>query len=278
MYVQPFDGSLSPNSLSPLVGSMEGEGLVSGAAASSTEGDNISRLLPPWPGGGAEGTASDNWAYATPGSMQGMFGSLMGMLAQLMQMLQSMMGNGCNERFFQNAAGSSEGDPHLSFDGNRWNSMVSQPDLLNSNSFTGGFQISTRVTPPDGKGATWNQSATISLNNGMTTIGLNSGGEPSITNCGQSISIAPGQTLQLGNGVTVGCGQNGSLCVTAQNGAGGQISTTLTAAGRGVNVDVTAHDVNLGGALVNGDEGQPVSGPIRAPIPAPIVDPFSIGR
>jgi hypothetical protein len=41
------------------------------------------------------------------------------MLQQLMQMLQSLTGSGgCNgERFFQNATGSSDGDPHLSFNG-----------------------------------------------------------------------------------------------------------------------------------------------------------------
>lgn len=184
--------------------------------------------------------------------MQGMFGSLMSVLTQMMQMLQSMMGYGCNERFFANATASSQGDPHLSFDGSRWTSMASQPNLLNSNSIPGGFQISTQATSPNAQGVAWNQSATIALNSGATTIGLNNGGQPSIANGGQPVSIAPGQTLQLGNGETVAYNQNGSLCVTVENGAGGQIVTTLAVQGRGVNVDVTAHQVNLGGALVDG--------------------------
>jgi hypothetical protein len=155
--------------------------------------------------------------------------------------------------------------------------MASQPDLLHSDSFAGGFQISTQATPPDGKGVTWNQSATVSLNNGATMIGMNSNGDPTITNCGHSISIARGQTLQLGDGDSVTYEQNGSLLVTAQNGAGGRIDTTLTAQGRGVNVDVSAHDVDLGGALVNGYEREPgpTPTPILTPNPLPFAGPIS---
>jgi hypothetical protein len=246
MYVQPLEGSLSANSPSSLTGTLDGEdvldeGVLSSSAASTAAGDNISRFLPPSALGGS------------PASMQGMFGSLMGVLTQMMQMLQSMMGyGGCNERFFANATASSEGDPHLSFDGSRWTSMASQPNLLSSNSIPGGFQISTQVTAPNARGVTWNQSATIALNNSATTIGLNNSGQPSISNNGQPVSIVPGQTLQLGNGETVSYNQNGSLCVTVQNGSGGQITTTLAARGRGVNVDVTAHQVDLAGALVDG--------------------------
>jgi hypothetical protein len=254
MYVQPLEGSLSTNSASSLAGTLDGEGVLgesvlSDSAASTTAGDNISRFLPP--------SALDG----SPASMQGMFGSLMSVLTQMMQMLQSMMGyGGCNERFFANATASSKGDPHLSFDGSRWTSMASQPNLLSSNSIPGGFQISTQATPPDAQGVTWNQAATIALNNGATTIGLNNTGQPSISNDGQPVSIAAGQTLQLGDGETVSYNQNGSLCVTVQNGAGGQITTTLAAQGRGVNVDVTAHAVNLGGALVDGGVETPDAG------------------
>ncbi len=157
--------------------------------------------------------------------------------------------------------------------------MASQPDLLNSDSFAGGFQISTQATPPNAKGVTWNQSATASLNNGATTIAMNDGGQPSITSYGQQISIARGQTLQLGDGESVTYEENGSLRVCAQNGSGGRIDTTLTPQGDGVNVDVTAHDVDLGGALVNGFERrrdpdpQPVSGPI---VSNPILRPYPV--
>jgi hypothetical protein len=290
MYVQPLDGPLGPNSLSAPNGTAQGEGAPSQGALAPAAGDNISRFVPPWYNGTAAGTPYAD-GYGNSGSLQGMFGPLMGVLQQLMGMLKSLMGYGCNapysggncppggnERYFQNATGASDGDPHLSFNGAKWNNMTSQPDLLNSNSFAGGFQISTQVTPPNGKGVTWNQSATVSLNNSATTICMNNKGEPSITSFGQPVSIARGQTLQLGDGASVTYEQNGSLQVCAQNGAGGRIDTTLSPHGNGVNVDVTAHDVDLGGALVNGFERQrdpdpqPVSGPIVSnPISGPIV-------
>ena len=168
----------------------------------------------------------------------------------------------------------------FSIHGAKWTNMASQPDLLNSNSFQGGFQISTQVTPQNSRGVTWNQSAAVSLNNGATTVSLNDKGDASITSYGQSISIARGQTLQLGDGEAVTCEQSGALRITAQNGAGGRIETTLTPEGKGVNVDVTAHDVDLGGTLVNGYEQRqpspaplPISGPISAPISGPLPTP-----
>ncbi len=303
MYVQPLDGSLAPNSLAAPAGGAEAEGTLF-AGAAPAPGDNISRFVPPSLNDGAA-EAQYGEGYGGSSSLQGLFGPLMGVLQQLMQMLQSLMGygygsqygsSGCppngnpgcppngnpgcppygNERYFQNASGSSQGDPHLSFDGQKWNNMASQPDLLNSDSFNGGFRISTQVTPPNGKGVTWNQSATVSLNNGATKVSMNDNGQASITSFGQPVSISRGQTLQLGDGESVTYQQNGSLRVVAQNGDGGRIDTTLNPQGKGVNVDVTAHDVDLGGALVNGYERQPEpSGPV--PVPGPIVPPISGG-
>lgn len=246
MYVQPFEGPFSSGTLSPLTGGLTDEASPFGQTPPMPS-DTIARMTAPW--------LSDS---TTP-SPYGMLAPLMGMLSQLMQMLQSMMGSqGCgNERFFRNADGSSSGDPHLSFNGNRWSSMASQPDLLNSRSFPGGFQISTQTTQPNGKGVTWNQSATVALNGGATTITLNANGSPAITSNGQTREIAPGQTLQLGGGETVVVNANGSLCITARNDEGGSIATTLTARGNGVDVDVSAHDVELGGTLVNGENPQP---------------------
>jgi hypothetical protein len=298
MYVQPLEGPLGPNSLAAPPGNAEGGAAAFQGTASPPAGDNISRFVPPWSNGG---TAAPPYAdgYGNSSSLQGLLGPLMGVLQQLMQMLQSMMGYGCNgpysgpncppsgnERYFQNASGSSEGDPHLSFNGAKWNNMASQPDLLNSNSFPGGFQISTQTTPPNGKDVSWNQSATISLNNGATTVSMNNRGEPTITSSGQPISISRGQTLTLGNGESVTYDQSGALRVCAENGTGGRIDTTLTPQGNGVNVDVTAHNVDLGGTLVNGYErradrdpiAQPVSGPIISnPISGPIISNPIIG-
>lgn len=313
MYVQPLEGSMSPNALASPAGNAAQEGALFQGASAPTAGDNISRFVPP---GADDGALDYGGGFGSSGSLQGVFGSLMGVLEQLMQMLQSLMGSGSNapygsggcnppwgsggpygsggcppgsgscapygnERFFQNANGSSEGDPHLSFNGAKWNNMTSQPDLLNSNSFAGGFRISTQVTPPNGNGVTWNQSATVSLNNGATTVSMNNNGDASITSYGRSISIQRGQTLQLGNGESVTEEQNGSLRVSAENGSGGRIETTLTAEGKGVNVDVHAHDVDLGGTLVNGYERRehgpaPISGPVPTPIPSPISGPTPV--
>lgn len=251
MYVQPFEGPFSSGTLSPLSSGLTDEASPFGQNPPMPP-DTIARLATPWL---SEGT--------TP-SPYGMLGPLMGMLSQLMQMLQSLMGyQSCgnqpcgNERFFRNADGASTGDPHLSFNGNHWSSMASQPDLLNSNSFPGGFHISTQTTPPNGKGVSWNRSATVALDGGATTIALDAGGASTVTSNGRTQSIAPGQALQLGDGQTVVANPNGSLCITARNGEGGSITTTLTARGNGVDVDVTAHDVELGGALVNGGEAHP---------------------
>ena len=295
MYVQPLDGPLGTNSLAaPTINAESGGAIFTGAAPAA--GDNISRFVPP-SYGGAAGASPYADGYGYPSSLQGLFGPLMGLLQQLMSALQSLTGYGCNgpysggscpspgnERFFQNATGSSEGDPHLSFNGAKWNNMASQPDLLNSNSFAGGFRISTQTSSPNGRGVTWNQSATVSLNNGETTIGLNNHGDPSITSFGQSISIQRGQTIGLGNGESVTYEQNGSLRICANNGEGGRIDTTLTAESHGVSVDVTAHDVDLGGTLVNGFEHRrdpnpvpvdpiPVPTPIPGPTPGPILGP-----
>ena len=246
MYVQPFEGPFSSGTVSPLGGGLTDEATPFGQMPPMPS-DTIARLATPWLSDGA-----------TP-SPYGMLAPMMGMLSQLMQMLQSLMGyQGCgNERFFRTADGASSGDPHLSFNGNRWSSAASQPDLLRSNSFPGGFHISTQTTPPDGKGVTWNRSATVALDGGATTITLNANGEPAITSNGQTRAIAPGETLHLGNGATAVANSNGSLCIGAHNGEGGSIAATLTARGNGVDVDVTAHDVDLGGALVNGENPQP---------------------
>ncbi len=283
MNVAPLEGSLGPDSLSALAGNAQEGSMFDGGVAPAA-GDNISRFVPPWLNKGGADAAYGEASYSNP-SMQGLFGPLMGMLQQLMQMLQSLMGNGgCSspyggygscqpgnggERFFQNATGSSDGDPHLSFNGAQWNNMASQPDLLNSRSFPGGYRVSTQATPPNAKGITWNQSATVSLNDGATTVTMNNNGEASITSYGQTLSVGRGQTLELGDGESVKCEQNGVLRVTAQNAQGGQISTILSARGNGVDVDSTAHDVELGGALVNRYEGQPAPGPLPRPSPMP---------
>lgn len=308
MYVQPLEGSMAANPLSSVAGSAEGEGPFFQGAVAPAAGDNISRFLPPGFNGSAAAPYNDPSMQGLFGPLMGMLQQLMQMLQSLMGYggcsspyggagtpyggngSTPYTGNGgtpyagngscqpygngsCqqygNEKFFQSATGASQGDPHLSLNGQKWKSMASQPDLLNSRSFAGGYQISTQATQPNEKGVTWNQSATVALNGGATTISLNNSGQPSITRDGQAIAIAQGQTIRLGHGESVTYAQNGALTVNAQNGTGGQITTTLTSKGNGVDVEVDAHDVDLGGALVNGFDGQRGPGALPGPWPSP---------
>jgi hypothetical protein len=275
-----------------------------GLGSPSIASDAIARFAPPPSLNGAT-DPEGSLAGSLEQSAGGMYNPLGSMLAQLMQMMQTLMSSlglgsgygsgyppgtggsyppgsgssyppgfgagspGCpqlgNEQYYSNATGASQGDPHLSFNGNTWDSMTSQPNLLQSDSFQGGYNISTQVTPPSARGITHNQSATISMNGGATTVSLNNQGQASIQAYGQNVPISPGQTVQLGNGENVTCNQNGSLTVVAQNGNGGQISTTLTQAEGGVNVNVNAQNVDLGGTLVNANQSSPQPPTIPTP-------------
>ena len=219
----------------------------------------------------------------------------MGMLQQLMQMLQSLMGYGgraapyggsgscppyggngsCaphgGERFFQNATARVEGDPHLSFNGS----------ALEQHGFAARSAqlqlVCRRISNFDAESrrrtaaaSTWNQSATVSLNDGATNVSMNNDGQRrSRVLRPTTVDLAPGQTLQLGNGESVTYDQNGSLASTRRT-RRAAASRRPSPRGEGVNVDVTAHDVDLGGALVNGTQAQP--GPVRDPMPARLPD------
>jgi hypothetical protein len=296
MYVQPYENTLGLSTLAPL-GDMEDgafSSLGGGMPGTVTPGDAISISGAPWLNAMTQNPAQT-----------ALFGPLAGLMQQLMQMLQSILGyqggapygggpygapyggcppSGCSpyggEQFFSSAGGASVGDPHLSFNGSHWNSMVSQPNLLNSDSIPGGFQISTQVTSPNSQGVTYNQNASITLNNGQTTISMNNAGQASIDSFGQTVPLAAGQTAQLGNGASVTCNQNGSLTVVAENGYGGEITSTLTPRGEGVNVVVNAQNVDLGGTLANGNQTPTgpgsITGPLFGPVSAPIQEPFPI--
>jgi hypothetical protein len=201
-------------------------------------------------------------------------GTGLSMISQLMSTIQSLlsqMGYGgtsnsngwggstqpWNEQHFTTASGGSVGDPHLSFNGSTWNDMNAEPNLLQSDSVHGGYQLSTQTTAPNAQGVTKNQQATVTSQNGQLQVSLNNAGQATITQNGYASGIAPGQTLQFGN-ETVACNADGSLTITnaAQN--GGQITTTMSANDGGVDVNVSASNVNLGGALV--DHNAPVIG------------------
>jgi hypothetical protein len=206
------------------------------------------------------------------------FGSQLGSWAQQAGSAISNWFNGSpnygNEQYFGTASGGSNGDPHISFNGNTWNDMQSEPDLLHSDSIAGGYELSTQTTQPNANGVTYNQSATVTTHGGRTQVSLNNNGNATITQDGVTQNLAPGQTVQLGN-ETVTCNQNGSLQIAAQGENGGQITTTMTQNGQGVDVNVSANNVDLGGAMVNGNGSSGCQQPQPPPTaPDPIHRPI----
>lgn len=207
--------------------------------------------LPPYPNQDLNGGGS---------GLSAILSQLMSLLQQLLSALGGSFGNGCSgQSFFNNAQGSSVGDPHLAFDGTtadgaerqtRFDSMTDHPDLLDSNSFRGGFQIGTSVTQPGQHGVTWNRRAGITTDFGRTQISLDNNGKASVVRNGRPVWLAAGQTLQLNARENVTRNEDGSLVFSDDDGAGGSITTTLRDSGPGVDVSVNANGVELGGDLV----------------------------
>lgn len=194
-----------------------------------------------------------------------MTGGAMGLLSQLMEIIQQLLSS-FGQTNFGNASASSTGDPHLAFVGTdcsgnahdaHWDSMQSHKDLLDSSSFDGGYRISTQVTQPGANGVTYNREATVITNFGNSRVSLDNAGNATIASGGRSFSVANGQTIDLGDGETVSRNTDGSLAVTEQNGLGGTITTHLSENGPGVDVNVQAQDVDLGGDLVSAQTAEP---------------------
>jgi len=211
----------------------------------SRRGDRIRRSpFPNWPSAAGAGAGAN------------------AILSQLMTLLQQLLsalgGSGTAQPFFSNAQASSTGDPHLAFNGassagtqqSRYDSMDDHPDLLDSTSFRGGFQIGTSVTPPGANGVTWNRRAAVTTNFGGTQVSLDNQGHAIVLRNGKSTNLAAGQSMQLGRGETVTRSGDGSVVISDDDGSGGQVTTTLRDSGPGVDVTVDARGVLLGGDLV----------------------------
>ena len=263
MLVQPYDRSSADSALPGLLesggGSFENPVFTSAFPLGAGD-DSIARLFPPALGASCGGCGENTSALG-------------GILQQLSALLQQLMGvfaggGGGGQQWFQSANGGSAGDPHLNFNGATWNDMNAQPDLLCSNSIPGGYRVSTQVTASAANGVTYNQSATVTMNYGATSVSLDKSGNALISQNGVQLPIASGQTIDLGNGQTVARTAN-ALTVTVNNGTGGTIATTMTSNGQGVDVQNSAQDVDLGGALVNGGGTRPEPLPIRPPRPLP---------
>ena len=242
----PLAGAMNPASIAPDI-VPETLGAYPPSAAPVT-GDRIRQL------------------FAQPSQQTGA-GGAWGMLGQLVDFIQQMLGmtNAANsvngpQTYFQNANASSTGDPHLAFNGTtgsgqnqtaRIDSMSGHRDLLDSDSMTGGFRISTSTTQPGANGVTYNRRAAVSTDFGGTQVSLDDSGDAYVTQAGRQFALAPGTSYDLGNGESVTRNANGSVAIDDVNASGGSITTTLSENGSGVDVNVQARDVDLGGDLTS---------------------------
>ena len=210
--------------------------------------------------------------------MSSVIDALQNLLAGLARQFGSSNGSTSGtapEQYFANATSSSVGDPHEAFAGTsgtgravtqKWDDMQSHPDLLDSGSVAGGYRVSTTATAPNSKGVTLNGSANVALAGGTTNISMNGDGSYSVSENGQNVALEQDRAVSLGNGESVTLGADKSLTVSAQSGAGGSLSTTLsTNDAGGVDVKNSAADVSLGGYLVTRTDSPnyPLPGPSR---------------
>ena len=199
--------------------------------------------------GGSAGAGSSLGGYGWIGTIISQLGNIItSLLGQLSGALgiqsspASTAANGDNEMLYSSASASSKGDPHLSFNGAsasgaansaKWDSMSSHANLLSSDSFAGGYRVSTQATQPNAKGITYNQSATITTDSGAASVTMQKDGSYSVTENGQNVSLTQGTAASLGNGETVTLNADGSLTVDDTNNQGGSIATTLKSNGDG---------------------------------------------
>ena len=171
------------------------------------------------------------------------------------------------QSFFRNASASSVGDPHDAFSGTtgagrsvsaRWDDMLGHDDLLSSDSFSGGYRVSTSPTQPGPGGVTQNGGATVSVADGAASATLNHDGSYAVTVQGRKLTLETGRPTPLGSGATATLNADGSLRIDDRTAEGGELSTTLKANGTGgVDVASDARGVDLGGYLVQGTADDP---------------------
>ena len=216
MYVQPqespFDIYQPLASLSPA--GANGPDVLGAAGGAGTFGtisnpsDAISRFAAE-SANAQNGGATAGQADGSQSSLLGILNNLIAQLGQMVAQLGGQLGFGqgggssgpgwfgggsgggpCgSQQFFQNASGGSTGDPHLSFNGQHWNDMQSQANLIDSNSFDGGFNVSTQTTAPNSRGVTYNQSAAVTTDYGSTQVTLDNKGNAVVTENGQQIAL-----------------------------------------------------------------------------------------
>jgi hypothetical protein len=257
-----------------------------GGALRAQQPDGIGR---PWwtcgtgaYGGNGNGAGSfGNPFGASAANGVGLSGMLMGLIGALQQLVSAFLNQTQNpnqqngsplptgpQQRFENVDVSSTGDPHIGEVGTResahgnqavdahWDSMTSHDDLVHSNQIDGGYRVSTAVTAPDANGVTSNQSATVHTNWDQDAVTMNRDGSYAIYDDGRQVQLGKGESATLSGGEQVTVNQDGSLNVSASDGAGGTIATTLRSTGGGVDVTAHAHELALGGdAIAHGARG-----------------------
>jgi hypothetical protein len=225
------------------------------------------------------GTGNANGAPFGGSSAASGFGALIGIVSGLVNALQQlanalMSGNapapgqsstplpGGAQQRFENVDVSSNGDPHIAEVGttegrgtnraidDHWDSMTSHDDLVHSNQIEGGYRVSTAVTQPGANGITANQSATVHANFDQDSITMNRDGSYAIYDNGEQVALGKGESATLSGGERVDVNQDGSLIVSASDGHGGTIATTMRSTGGGVDVTTHGHDIALGGDAI----------------------------
>ncbi len=236
-------------------------------------------LAPQYGGGGSYGYGGGLYGGSSSGStglggFAGIMNGFMSMLSNALNSLAGMLGGGTStqapsqpqppQTYFSNASASSVGDPHDAFDGttsqgtavnSKWNSMQGHQNLLDSDSFAGGYRVSTTTTSPAANGVTYNATATVATNCGATDVTMNANGSYAVTENGQNVTLTQGQATSLGANESVTLNADGSLTIAETNAQGGSIDTTLKSNGSGVDVNATASNVDLGGYLVRHTDG-----------------------
>src|SRR5581483_9955762 len=257
---------------------------ASGAGTNGVCPDGYGVSTNPWSAGGnASGWQPGSNGYGAFGgswmsSLTGLLGGLVGALQQLLGSLTGAAGGTTgapsspawappNQHSAQQHVGDMEitstGDPHITEQGTvlgpngaatqvsqKYDSMASQNDLVDSAWVAGGYKVSTTVTPPNANGVTYNQTATVTANDGLDAVTMRRDGSYTITDAGSQVQLAKGKSLTLSGGETVTANADGSLTVAATNGQGSSISTLLKANGTELNGETNAHDIGLGGEVM----------------------------
>jgi hypothetical protein len=213
--------------------------------------------------------STNPFGAANPGGTGGgIYAWVQRIVQQLQGLAASMFGESRAEsgphQQVADATFSSEGDPHLAESGtilgpngtqtidNHFDSMAGHGDLLHASDVPGGYRISTTVTQPAANGVTWNRSSTVHANFDRDRVTMNADGSLAITSQGQPVSLASGATITLAGGEQVMRNGDGSVVVTASNGYGGTIATTMRTNGTGVDVSTHAVNIDVGGDIVTG--------------------------